>query len=126
RIEPAVKRAEYFQFSTFEELLHKRLFDMMDRVLEINPRIQFPIHSNTMIADDAKLERLRKFPISEFTVSLDGMKKETVESFKTGATFDVVVERLKKIVSLDWKALVGVVFVAHKNNIAELPDYVDF
>lgn len=126
RIKPAVRHAEYFQFSTFEELLHKRLFDMMDRVLTINPKIQFPIHSNAMLVDEEKLAKLAERPISEFTVSLDGMKKETVERFKTGATFEKIIDTLRKAVQLAWKARVGVVFVAHKDNIAELPDYIDF
>ena len=126
RIIPAVKHAEYFEFSTFEELLNKRIFEMMDRVLEVNPKIQFPIHSNTMIVDDEKLEQLSRYPISEFTVSLDGMRKETVERFKTGVNFDHVVEILGKAAKLSWNACVGVVFVAHKDNITELPQYVDF
>lgn len=126
RIAPAVKHAEYFQFSTFEELMHKRLFDMMDAVLRINPKIQFPIHSNTMLATTEKLEKLATYPVSEFTVSLDGMKKETVEAFKTGATFETIVETLQRALRLPWQAKVGVVFVAHRDNIAELPDYVDW
>lgn len=126
RITPAIKHAEYFQFSTFEELMHKRIFDMMDEVLKINPKIQFPIHSNTMIVDQKKLERLATYPVSEFTVSLDGMTKETVEPFKTGATFEHIIDTLKRAVALPWKTRVGVVFVAHKKNIHELPDYVNF
>ncbi len=126
RITPAIKHAEYFQFSTFEELMHKKIFEMMDAVLAINPKIQFPIHSNTMLVDDAKLNKLATYPISEFTVSLDGMNKDTVERFKTGATFEVIVDTLKRAAALPWKARVGVVFVAHRDNIAELPDYVDF
>ena len=126
RIAPAVKHAEYFQFSTFEELLHKRLFNMMDKVLEINPKMQFPIHSNTMLATKEKLEQLAQYPVSEFTISLDGMKKETVERFKTGVTYETIIETIGRAVKLPWKARVGVVFVAHRDNIAELPDYVDF
>jgi MoaA/NifB/PqqE/SkfB family radical SAM enzyme len=126
RIAPAVKHAEYFQFSTFEELMHKRLFDMMDAVLRINPQIQFPIHSNTMLATEEKLARLAEYPISEFTVSLDGMKKETVEAFKTGVTYETIIETLQRAVALPWKARVGVVFVAHRDNIDELPEYVDW
>ena len=126
RLTPAVKHAEYFQFSTFEELMHKRLFDMMDEVLKINPKIKFPIHSNTMLIDDEKIARLQQYPISEVTISLDGMKKETVERFKTGATYEKIIESIKKFTALKWDARVGVVFVAHKDNIAELPEYVDF
>lgn len=126
RISHAVKRAEFFQFSTFEELMHKRIFDMMDLVLSVNPRIQFPIHSNAMIIDDAMIAKLATYPISEFTVSLDGMTKETVEKFKTGATFEKIIDALKKVVASGWKTRIGVVFVAHRDNIAELPDYIDF
>jgi len=126
RIAPAVKHAQLFQFSTFEELMHKHIFDMMDLVLKVNPKIKFPIHSNTMLVDEEKLNKLATYPVSEFTVSLDGMKKETVERFKTGATYEIILDTLKRAVALPWDANVGVVFVAHKDNIAELPDYVDF
>ncbi|MFI5264793.1 MAG: SPASM domain-containing protein, partial [Candidatus Kapaibacterium sp.] len=46
--------------------------------------------------------------------------------FKTGVKFETIIETLKRAVALPWKARVGVVFVAHRKNIAELPDYVDF
>jgi MoaA/NifB/PqqE/SkfB family radical SAM enzyme len=126
RIKHAVKHAEYFQFSTFEELLNKRLFDMMDAVLTINPKMQFPIHSNGRLLTDETLARMSKYSISEVTVSLDGMHKETVESFKTGAIFEEIVSGVRRAAAMPWKTRVGTVFVAHKDNIAELPDYVDF
>jgi MoaA/NifB/PqqE/SkfB family radical SAM enzyme len=126
RIEHAVKHTEYFQFSTFEELLNKRFFDMMDAVLKINPKIQFPIHSNGRLLTDETLARLANYPISEITISLDGMHKETVESFKTGAIFEEVVSAVRRAAAMPWKTRVGTVFVAHKDNIAELPEYVDF
>lgn len=119
-----IKNAQYFQFSTFEPTLNKHLFDMMDIILDVNYKIQFPILTNGMLTDEAYLRKLRKYPISEFTVSLDGSKKETVERFKTGSNFEKIIETINLVVKLGFQ--VNTVFVLHKNNFKELPEYIDF
>jgi MoaA/NifB/PqqE/SkfB family radical SAM enzyme len=122
----AVKMARFFQFSSFEALMHTDLFRMMDYVLEINPKIQFPILTNAMLPDDYPLEKLLEYPLIEFTVSLDGVCKETVESFKTGACFDKIVSVVKRISTLSPKIALNTVFVLHRNNANELVAYMDF
>ena len=123
---PAIKQAEFFQFTTFEPFLHKDIFRMMDRILEINPKIKFPILTNCQLIDDNILQNLRKYPISEFTISLDGAKKETVESFKTDASFDKIMDVAKAFNKLNFDVPLQSVFVLHKNNYLELPEYIDF
>src|ERR1700678_648197 len=41
RLTPMIRRASFFTFSTFEAILNKRLFEMMDLLLQINPDLQF-------------------------------------------------------------------------------------
>ena len=126
RLKKLIKRTDEFYFSTFEPLLHKNIFKMMDYLLEINPKIQFPLVTNAMIIDDQKLNQLLKYPIPSYTISLDGIRKYTVENFKLGVSFEKVIATIKKIIELDKDTSVGTVFVLHKNNVNELKEYPDF
>ncbi len=125
-MKPAIKKASYFQFSTFEPFIHKDLFRMMDHILTINPNIEFPIITNTKALNDDILKQLKNYKLSEFTISLDGINKETVENFKTGASFDHIISTIKKVVAADYKIPISTVFVLHKDNYLELPEYIDF
>lgn len=126
RIEHVVKKAEYFGFSSFEALMNKHLFEMMDAVLAINPKIKFPFLSNSMLMTEGVIEKLKKLPITEINISLDGLHKETVEAFKTGVDHSKIINAIKELKKHGMIDVVAVTFVAHKNNIEELPEYVNF
>ncbi|MBO9683067.1 MAG: radical SAM protein [Flavisolibacter sp.] len=126
RLRPMIQKASYFQFSTFEAILNKNLFDMMDYILTINSRMKFPFLSNTMELSSDKIKKLEKYPVSEINISLDGCTKKTVEDFKTEVVFDKIIETIKQLKQSALKDKVAVTFVAHKNNVHELPQYVDF
>lgn len=126
KLKKAIKYAEFFQFTTFEPTLNKNLFKMMDLVLSINPKIRFPILTNCMLVTKEYISELSKYPISEFTVSLDGVKKETVESFKTGVSYDRIIGAMKLHGEIGFAAPLQSVFVLHKRNYKELADYPDF
>jgi MoaA/NifB/PqqE/SkfB family radical SAM enzyme len=126
RLRPMIRHASFFCFSTFEAILNKHLFKMMDLVLEINPAIQFPILSNTMELSPEKISLLENYPVSEVNISLDGYTKKTVEDFKTEAVFETIIGTIRYLRTTRLKEKLAVTFVAHKNNIHELPDYVDF
>lgn len=125
RLRPMIRHASYFTFSTFEAILNKHLFRMMDRILEINPRMQFPFLSNTMELSEEKIRQLEKYPVSEINVSLDGCTKKTVEDFKTEVVFEKILETIRLLGQSALKDKIAVTFVAHRDNIHELPDYVD-
>ncbi len=126
RLRPMIKHASYFQLSTFEAILNKDLFRMMDVILKMNPRIQFPLLSNAMQLSSEKIALLENYPLSIVNISLDGCTKTTVEKFKTEVVFEKVIDAIRRLKRSRLKEKVAVTFVAHKNNIAELPDYVDF
>ena len=126
RIEKAIRKADYLMFSSFEGLLNKHLFEMMDIITDINPRIQFPFLSNSMLMTEEVILELKKRPISEINISLDGLYKETVEKFKTGVDYNQIINTLLKLKELGLIEKTAVTFVAHKDNIEELPDYVNF
>jgi len=126
RLRPMLQKASYVTFSTFEAIMNKNLFIMMDAILDINPNIQFPFLSNTMLITQEKVDLLCKYPISEINMSLDGYTKKTVEDFKTEVNFEKIVETIKLFRNSTLKDKVAVTFVAHANNIMELPEYVNF
>ncbi len=126
RLDSIIKNAEYFTFSSFEAILNKDLFRMMDHLLTINPSLKFPFLSNAMQLTPEKISQLEKYPVTEINISLDGMSKEVVESFKTGVHFETIIETLQNLKRSSLRENIAVTFVAHKNNIHELPGYVDF
>lgn len=126
KLRPLLKNASICYFSTFEAILNKNLFKMMDVVLEINPRMQFPFLSNTMELSIEKIKQLEKYPVPEINISLDGCTKKVVEDFKTEVSFDKIIETISLLKTTSFKDKLAVTFVAHKNNVHELPDYVDF
>ena len=126
RLTPMIRQARFFTFSTFEAILNKHLFQMMDIVLKINPDIEFPFLSNTMELSEEKIRQMEKYPVSEVNVSMDGYTKKTVEDFKTEVVFEKILETIRLLKASSLKDRVAVTFVAHRDNIHELPDYVDF
>jgi len=126
KILPFIRRAETFLFSGFEALLHKDLFRMMEFTLSLNPAITFPIYTNGNSFRDDTVSLLSKFPVPEVAVSLDGMRKETVEAFKTGSSFERTVQAIRDLRAGLPASEIKTVFVMHRGNINEFPDYLDF
>lgn len=126
RLDQIIKNAEYFTFSSFEALLNKNIFKMMDHLLAKNPRLKFPLLSNGLLMTQDKVALLEKYPITEVTISLDGMTKDVVENFKTGVAFHDIIEALTILANSKLKTRTAVTFVAHQNNIHQLADYVDY
>ncbi|HMD69593.1 MAG TPA: radical SAM protein [Chitinivibrionales bacterium] len=126
RIRPFIERAEYFFFSGFEALLHKDIFRMVEHVLAINPSVRFPVYTNGNSFAGDTLAMLSKFPVPEVVVSLDGVNKETVEAFKTGSSFERTVQTIRDLLGGLPRSAIKTVFVAHRDNLGEFPQYVDF
>jgi MoaA/NifB/PqqE/SkfB family radical SAM enzyme len=126
KISSFIRRAATFHFSGFEALLHSDIFRMMEFTLSLNPRIEFPIYTNGNSFKENTIAMLSKFPVPEVVVSLDGVKKETVEAFKTGASFARTVQAIRGLRAGLPKTEVKTVFVMHRDNINEFPDYMDF
>jgi len=126
KISPSIKLASFLQFSSFEPLLNKDLFKMMDYVLTINPKLQFYIHSNGMLMNEKNISELEKRPIFAITLSLDGITKDTVEQFKTGVDFTQIISNFKLLAKSKLQNKTSIVFVLHKNNKDELLDFPNF
>jgi MoaA/NifB/PqqE/SkfB family radical SAM enzyme len=125
RLTPMIKKSEFFIFSTFEAVINKDIFRMMDYLLEINPKIKFPFLSNSMQLSPEKIAMLEKYPLTEINISVDGTTKDVVEAFKTGVDFDKIILGLERLSKSKLKDKISVTFVAHKNNVHQLPDLLN-
>ena len=127
RMTDIIKNTESLDFSSVEALFHKRVFDMFDLVRKVNPDIFLHLNTNGMLFTDEKIYKLLEREIYDISWSLDGYTKETVESFKIGANFEKIIDGIKRVKELGGdKFRLHTLFIAHKNNIHELLDYVDF
>ena len=127
RVSPLIKKAVIFQFSSIEPLFHKDLFAMMDCVSRHNRHITFPILTNGMLLNESNVAKLSSRNVPSVTVSLDGCRKETVESFKTGADFDKIVGHIGSLKKISKRKIqLNTIFVATSSNVNELLEYVDF
>src|SRR6476661_3302581 len=97
----------------------------MNYLLKLNPRLKFSMLSNAMLLTDENIRKLEANPISDLTISLDGMTKDVVENFKTGVEFEKIIQAISRLNKSLLRSKVGVGFVAHKNNVHQLPAYVD-
>jgi len=125
RLDPMIRKANFFIFSTFEAIINKDLFRMMDHILAINPNIRFPFLSNAMQLTPEKISMLEKYPLSELNISLDGATKDVVEAFKTGVDFDKLIETLSRLRNSKISSKITITFVAHKKNIHQLPEVLN-
>lgn len=125
RLKPMIRKTNFFVFSTFEAIINKDLFRMMDYLLEINPKLKFPFLSNSMQLTPEKIAMLEKYPITAINISVDGTTQEVVQAFKTGVDFNKILLALDRLSKSSLRDRLEVTFVAHKNNIHQLPDLLD-
>ncbi len=126
RISPFLKTRQ-LSIMSVEALFHNRIFDMYDLITKYNKHSSQSLITNGMLLDETRINNLLNREIYSVCISLDGCKKETVESFKTGVDFDRVVSNMRKLREKGGnKVKISTIFVAHKGNIDELMDYIDF
>lgn len=127
QIKNFIIHAKEFMFSSVEPLLHPDLFRMMDYVLSINPRMEFPIQTNGMFLSEKIVRELCKRNVPWISVALDGINEEQLAFFKKGTSFTTVIDNLKMLRALMPKScLIRTVFVSNTDNISILLDYVHF
>jgi MoaA/NifB/PqqE/SkfB family radical SAM enzyme len=127
RISPLLLTAGEFNFASVEALLHPRVFDMIAHIRNYNNNINIPIFSNGMILNERLISQLIASDIKTIVFSLDGCRKETVESFNTGSDFNKIIGNITKLkMAAGNRINITANFVAHKNNISEIPEYVHF
>jgi MoaA/NifB/PqqE/SkfB family radical SAM enzyme len=127
KVSPILSAASEFNFASVEALMHPQVFEMIENIRSYNREIHIPIFSNGMILNDQLISQMIAYDIKTIVFSIDGCRKETVESFKTGSDFNKIVGNITKLKQAARnKVEITANFVAHKNNISEILEYVDF
>ena len=125
----ACKDAKYFYASGNGDPFgssHAR--DIIKKVVEINPRIKFLLHTNGVLCTKRLCDELGiTDKIKNITFSIHAACKETYDKIVRYGNFEKVYENLRWISSLKKEGKiedVTMVFVVHKLNYKDMPDFV--
>ncbi|HRS89122.1 MAG TPA: radical SAM protein [Smithellaceae bacterium] len=106
-----------------EPLLHPQLPEMISFAHEQGLRTE--ITSNALLLTPAMARRLIDAGLNQFTVSIDGASEDVYENIRPGSSLEQIVKNvtyLRRLTEADAKPIrIGVVFVAMRRNIQELP-----
>jgi len=110
-----------------ELLLNPELFDMIkyanDRGILIN------ISSNGTLLTKEIIDKICRVDIGEIGISVDSTKKAKYEKVRINANFDELINNIKnlteEIKKRNRKTIVNIAAIIFKNNIDELPDFVE-
>ncbi len=112
-----------------ESLVHPKFHSMLEIARPVSSYLKFS--TNGLLLDGKLAELCVRLPVNEIIFSIDSPEKETFESIRKGASFEKLVENLKRLEEIKEKnnsALPFTTFnlVLMKSNIEQLPSYVEF
>jgi MoaA/NifB/PqqE/SkfB family radical SAM enzyme len=101
------------------------------RILELCLANGSHVHfvTNGSLLNFKRIEQLSRSPVT-VSISMDGATKETLESIRCGANFELLcdklamIKRLREIYLSEAYSFFSIIFVAIRQNIHELPDLV--
>lgn len=110
-----------------EPLLHPAIASMVAGAKGIGAQVEL-ITNGTLLTDDLSF-KLAEAGLDVLWVSLDGSTAESFCGVRPDAALDEVVENVVRFRSLSWNLNqqlphIGIVFVAMRRNIAELPEVI--
>jgi len=105
-----------------EPLMHPDIIEMITRMKELGSRVEL-ITNGTLLSEEISLQ-LVKAGLNKLWVSIDGAKPESYSDIRLGAMLNDVIENVKRLRDLRYihHTRIGIVFVAMKQNITDLPD----
>jgi radical SAM protein with 4Fe4S-binding SPASM domain len=107
-----------------EPLIRPDFFQFIERVYELSKgRFRWSLLSNGSLLDEEKVLKLKKFGISSYQVSMNGMRDKTDELMGRG-NFDRITKAINLLVAAKIPAVVS--FTMTKKNIDEVPALVDY
>jgi MoaA/NifB/PqqE/SkfB family radical SAM enzyme len=116
-----------------EPLLHPKIIEMVTRVKALGATVE--MITNGTLLTKSLLERLVSVGLDNLWVSLDGARPESYADVRLGATLPGVLENLAHFRGIQFhyaspfsgvpQTQLGIVFVAMKRNIADLPEVCD-
>ncbi|MDD5439697.1 MAG: SPASM domain-containing protein [Candidatus Omnitrophica bacterium] len=113
-----------------EPLLNNRIAEYVAFAKGINKDIKVLFVTNGMLLGPAMISRLLAVKPDGLYISVDGATKNTYETIRKGARFERVIKNIEEL-ARQKKASgsnfleIGMVTVANKLNVAELPDILD-
>ena len=108
-----------------ESVINKELWQMIRYAK--SKGIEIGTTSNGTILTDAMVKEICDSGLDWLNFSIDGATKATYEKMRPGATFEQLLENIKRVVNaIDGRRVpaLSVWFLATRDNIAELPDMV--
>ena len=112
-----------------EPYLIKRFRDFIDGFkTEHNPNLTFGFTSNGTMLTAKELEKLKKFPRINATISVDSFNKATFERIRKGAKYETVINNLLRAVDIHNAPLfvMSSGMIVCKSNFLELADNLRF
>ena len=102
--------------------------NIIKKVVEINPKIRFLIHTNGVLCNKKICDELNiADKIKDITFSIHAACKETYDKIVRYGNFDKVLQNLEWISSLKTEGKIEsicLVFVVHKLNYKDMPNFV--
>ena len=102
--------------------------NLIKKVVEINPKIKFLIHTNGVLCNEKICRELNIIDkMQSVTFSIHAACKETYNKIVRYGNFDKVIENLEWISTLKKEGKIEnlvMVFVVHKLNYKDMPDFV--
>lgn len=105
-----------------EPFLRKDIFEIIEKTKEITKGVT--VNTNSLLLDDQKIERLKKYDGLTIAVSLDGLTKTTHESIRGINTFNNTLAIIKKLIKNGIKT--HIISTITRKNYKELIDFDDF
>jgi len=107
-----------------EPLSHPDIISMVSEIKKSAPRVE--LITNGTLLTDSMSRRLIDAGLDVLWVSLDGARPESYADVRLGATLPEVIENLSAFRDMRENQMpaIGIVFVAMKKNIAELPEVI--
>lgn len=117
----------YCKFLGGEPFLARESYHIWDMMMEDRLRIPCHVTTNGTQYNDRVAQVLERVPIS-FSVSVDGMTKETVESIRVNAPFEAVMENFRRFHAYARRqgTYIGLTYCLMRQNWHEFGDFLLF
>ncbi len=110
-----------------EPFLVNVYYDILDRIISLNPKIEIYIHSNATVLNNKVKKYMEKLNFN-FTLSIDSIVKPTYEKIRINAKHEKVMRNIQYFhqYSIEKGLSFHIKCCLMKNNILELPDFLSF
>lgn len=107
-----------------EPLMHPDIINMITRMKALDSKVEL-ITNGTLLSKELSMQ-LAKAGLDKLWVSIDGAKPESYSAVRLGARLNDVIANVKHLRDLRYihPVRIGIVFVAMKQNISDLPDVI--